>query len=115
MRRSGGGVTFLSANKKVTKEVAYEGAELIAPAIKAAPSNSPPAFMFVQHRFSAAVRLVAAGKCGYPKDMETGVRCVIRRSVAVLWGNWFVHCNCLRSSVVLSEGEAEVEESVPVW
>ena len=78
MRRSGGGVTFLSANKKVTKEVAYEGAELIAPAIKAAPSNSPPAFMFVQHRFSAAVRLVAAGKCGYPKNMETGVRCKIR-------------------------------------
>ena len=37
MRRSGGGVTFLSANKKVTKEVAYEGAELLAPAIKAAP------------------------------------------------------------------------------
>ena len=81
-----GGVTFLSANKKVTKEVAYEGAELIAPAIKAAPSNSPPAFMFVQHRFPAAVRLVAAGKCGYPKDIETGVRCVIRRSVAVRWG-----------------------------
>ena len=27
----------MSANKKVTKEVAYEGAELLAPAIKAAP------------------------------------------------------------------------------
>ena len=58
------------------------------------PQSKPPpqtplhALTVVQHRFSAAVRLVAAGKCGYPKDMETGVRCVIRRTVAVRRGNW---------------------------
>ena len=34
---SKGYVTFLSPNKKVTKEVGFPGAELIAPAIKAAP------------------------------------------------------------------------------
>ena len=54
-----GGVTFLSPNKKVTKEVGYEGAELIAPAIKAAPSNSPHALTIVQHRFSVAIDIVA--------------------------------------------------------
>ena len=37
VRRSGDGVTFLSPNKKVTKEVGFPGAELLAPAIKAAP------------------------------------------------------------------------------
>ena len=36
-----GGVTFLSPNKKVNKEVGFPGAELIAPAIKAAPVPRP--------------------------------------------------------------------------
>ena len=45
----------MSPNKKVTKEVGYEGAELIAPAIKAAPSNSPHALTAVQHRCSVAI------------------------------------------------------------
>ena len=48
VRRSRGVVTFLSPNKKVTKEVGDEGAELLAPAIKAAPSNSPRALTVVQ-------------------------------------------------------------------
>ncbi|MBO5129453.1 MAG: hypothetical protein J6B95_03800 [Oscillospiraceae bacterium] len=34
-------VTFLSPNKKVTKEIGLKGAELIAPAIKAAPLRIP--------------------------------------------------------------------------
>ncbi len=48
VRRSRGVVTFLSPNKKVTKEVGDEGAELLAPAIKAAPSNSPRALTMVR-------------------------------------------------------------------
>ena len=35
------GVTFLSANKKVTKEVASRGAEWIAPAIQSRPLEPP--------------------------------------------------------------------------
>ena len=36
-----GYVTFLSLNKKVTKEVSQRGAELLAPASKAAPFGNP--------------------------------------------------------------------------
>ncbi|MBO4937527.1 MAG: hypothetical protein J6C98_00805 [Oscillospiraceae bacterium] len=35
-------VTFLSVNNKVTKEIGLKGAELIAPAIKAAPYKKTP-------------------------------------------------------------------------
>ena len=92
MRQKRGRVTFLSPNKKVTKEVGYEGAELIAPAIKAAPSSSPPAFMFVQRKFPVAG--VRWQREDHPdrKEMETeGLpwrqqAAALRGWLAVRWG-----------------------------
>ena len=76
-------VTFLFSNKKVTKEIGYEGAELIAPAIKAAPSNSPPALTMVQHSLPVANWFVPEGNNNVPKDIETKVQCAIRLALAM--------------------------------
>ena len=87
VRRKRRRVTFLSPNKKVTKEVGYEGAELIAPAIKAAPSSSPPAFMFVRHRFPVAVVRWQREDLPDLKKVETeGLPW--RRQAAALRGNY---------------------------
>ena len=64
-----GSCYFLVSEQERNKEVGYEGAELIAPAIKAAPSNSPHALAVVRHRFSAVIEIVAVRYNTDPKDM----------------------------------------------
>ena len=78
---------------------------MIAPAIKAAPSNSPHALAVVRHRFSAVIEIVAVRYNTDPKDMETKVQRVIRRTLAVRYHASAFFVRITQHAILMAAGD----------